>query len=356
MRHFYSIKKHILPAIGLLIFFSLSINANGQLPDLDKFESRNFSSDGQLVDHESNPDTSVVTWQGQSYNTVQIGNQWWLKENLNVGTMISGSNNMTDNQIIEKYCYDDNPANCDTYGGLYKWDEIMNYTTTEGTQGICPDGWHVPTKKEWTTLINYVSSQPEYLCNSNTDYIAPALSANTDWTNFPEPCAPGSDLLANNATGFSGLPTGHRSITTPPDFSLMGNQSAWWSSTEGPQDGAWGYEMYFHSPFLHTYNSHKEFGISVRCIKDETVGIGSNDIQNDNIKIYPNPTKNYVYVNGKQITSGKLYNIQGILIRSISISDLNHRINISNLPKGIYLLNLVNTNGEIIKSEKIFKE
>ncbi len=56
------------------------------------------------------------------------------------------------NGIIEKYCYDDNTSNCDTYGGLYQWEEMMQYVTTPGAQGICPDGWHLPTDEEFKTM------------------------------------------------------------------------------------------------------------------------------------------------------------------------------------------------------------
>ena len=80
-----------------------------------------------------------------------------MAENLNVGTRISGSSNQTNNSIIEKYCYDDLEANCNTYGGLYQWDEAMQYSATEGVKGICPTGWHLPTDAEWTTLADFLA-------------------------------------------------------------------------------------------------------------------------------------------------------------------------------------------------------
>ena len=85
---------------------------------------------------------------GQIYNTVQIGTQCWMAENMNIGTRINGSGDQTNNGTIEKYCYDDNEANCDTNGGLYQWNEMMQYTTMEGAQGICPAGWHIATDAE----------------------------------------------------------------------------------------------------------------------------------------------------------------------------------------------------------------
>ncbi|MCB0824246.1 MAG: hypothetical protein KDC09_16230 [Bacteroidales bacterium] len=95
---------------------------------------------------------------GKLYATTQIGTQCWMAQSLNVGVQVTPGTGQTDNDIIEKFCYDDNAANCDTYGGLYQWDEIMEYTTTEGTQGICPVGWHIPTDNEFCTLENYVDA------------------------------------------------------------------------------------------------------------------------------------------------------------------------------------------------------
>jgi len=93
-----------------------------------------------------------ISYAGKTYNTVQIGLQCWLKENLDVGTMIRVNKEQTNNNIIEKYCYDDNINNCNKYGGLYQWNEAMQYVTKGGVQGICPIGWHIPTKTEFETL------------------------------------------------------------------------------------------------------------------------------------------------------------------------------------------------------------
>ena len=91
----------------------------------------------------------------QEYATIEIGTQCWINQGLNIGIRIDGSDSQTDNGIIEKYCYDNNYDNCDTVlnpnypdGGLYRWNEAMAYTTIEGTQGICPNGWHIPSDNE----------------------------------------------------------------------------------------------------------------------------------------------------------------------------------------------------------------
>ena len=66
--------------------------------------------------------------------------------------MIQGNQNAANNGVIEKYCYNDDPNNCNTYGGLYQWNEAMQYVTTQGAQGICPSGWHIPTYAKLQTL------------------------------------------------------------------------------------------------------------------------------------------------------------------------------------------------------------
>src|SRR5664280_2936541 len=112
------------------------------------------------VSHSQNPcpGTPTVDYGGKTYNTVQIGTQCWLKENLDVGTMIHGIDTAKNNGIIEKYCFNDDPATCTAYGGLYQWNEAMQYVTTEGTKGICPSGWHIPTNAEFQTLGTTVSN------------------------------------------------------------------------------------------------------------------------------------------------------------------------------------------------------
>ena len=116
-------------------------------------------------------ETPTVEYFGKIYNTVQIGDQCWFKENLDVGTMIISDSNhtgfqQTDNNVIEKYCYGNDEANCNAYGGLYEWTEAMQYVTTEGTQGICPSGWHIPTITEMGVLVT-LGDQATKLIDAN---------------------------------------------------------------------------------------------------------------------------------------------------------------------------------------------
>jgi uncharacterized protein (TIGR02145 family) len=179
---------------------------------------------------------------GQTYNTVQIGDQCWMAQNLNYQT---------------GECYDYNTANCNNYGRLYTWQAALT---------ACPPGWHLPTDAEWTALTTYVSSQPEYLCNSNTSYIAKALAATTNWNTSSSTCAVGNNLSANNATGFTALPGGYRS--TGGSFYDVSYYGHWWSSSQRGASDAWLRRLYCNYADVLRYYLSKSYGFSVRCLKD----------------------------------------------------------------------------------------
>lgn len=102
--------------------------------------------------------STIQDTDGNTYDTTDVNGQCWMTENMRVGTVVNGAANQTNNGVVEKYCYDNNPANCATDGGLYQWDEAMQYGTTEGTQGICPANWHIPTDAEQYALENYLKN------------------------------------------------------------------------------------------------------------------------------------------------------------------------------------------------------
>jgi uncharacterized protein (TIGR02145 family) len=194
---------------------------------------------------------SHITYVGRNYNTVLIGDQCWMAENLNVGTRINGSQNMSDNGTIEKYCIDDNENNCDEYGGLYLWDEMMEYTTTQGTQGICPNGWRLPTDDEWTTLTDFLGG----------DDVAGGKMKEAGTSHW---CSPNTG--ATNSSGFTALPGGNRGISG--SFCNLGNHGYWWSSTERSGTVAWNRHLYHDRDQVYRYYFNKPDGFSVRCLKD----------------------------------------------------------------------------------------
>ncbi len=198
---------------------------------------------------------------GKVYGTVLIGSQCWMKENLNIGTRIDGANDQTDNGTIEKYCYDDDENNCDVYGGLYQWDEMMQYVTTEGVQGICPTGWHIPTDEEWKILEGNADTQygvgdPEWDGTSYRGYDAgKRLKTTTGW----------HQNSGTNAVGFSALPGGYR--YTDGGFYLLGDECHWWSATAYGSSGAWFRNLSYDNAKVLRYH-FSVLGYSVRCLRD----------------------------------------------------------------------------------------
>jgi uncharacterized protein (TIGR02145 family) len=208
------------------------------------------------------PGTPTITYEGQVYNTIQIRSQCWLKENLNVGTMITNGN-QSNNGIIEKFCYAHQQDNCTIYGGLYQWDEMMQYTNTQGSQGICPSGWHIPTDEQWKVLEGAVDSQ--YGIGDQT-WDASYFRGIDAGTNLKT--TSGWNLNGNGTDlfGFSGLPGGCRS--EPNYFENMGSSGYWRTSTEYSDILEWSRRLYFD--YLEMFRGHyqKELGFSVRCVRD----------------------------------------------------------------------------------------
>ena len=201
----------------------------------------------------------------QAYGTVQIGSQCFMSENLNIGTRINAINNQTNNSTIEKYCYNNNEDSCNLYGGLYQWNEAMQYISTEGSQGICPPGWHIPTFNEFEILTNYVNDQIQYRCNGTNYYIGKALSSNSDWTATSTSCFSGNNQQTNNGTGFNGLPSGYRD-----DWGTLKSVNYYtffWSSSllsSNPRARSLGAQY-----FSYTDGSNAmSFGNSIRCLKN----------------------------------------------------------------------------------------
>ncbi|MCD4745831.1 MAG: hypothetical protein K8R58_05990, partial [Bacteroidales bacterium] len=200
---------------------------------------------------------------GQTYNTVLIGDQCWLKENLNIGTMINGSENMTDNGIIEKYCYDNNTANCDEYGGLYQWNEMMQYVSDTASQGICPEGWYLPTDHEWKILEGTVDSQYP---------VGDPIWDDTDWRGYDA----GLNLKSTSGWlgggngsglyGFEALPGGIRS--TFGSFVSLTFSAYFWSSSEFSSSHAWSRYLYYVNVKVYRSYYDKDYGFSVRCLQD----------------------------------------------------------------------------------------
>ncbi len=204
---------------------------------------------------------------GQVYNTVQIGTQCWMQQNLNIGTMVLSTNtgslhsDCSNNGIIEKYCYDNDPAQCSVYGGLYDWDEMMGYTTTPGVQGICPAGWHIPTDAEWCTLTTFLDATVNCATWGQSGINAGGKMKEAGLIHWNSP-----NTGATNESGFTALPGGFRYYTGY--FGGLGNGARFWSSSNySPIESICRIVPYIVANVIRD-SQYKTYGFSVRCVRD----------------------------------------------------------------------------------------
>jgi len=174
----------------------------------------------------------------KSYPTIQIGSQCWMASNLDYGTSLSSVTVQADNCNSEKYCYDNNPSNCVTLGGLYQWDELMNYDNTPVSQGLCPPGWHVPTEAEWLTLFNFYGGNAQ-AGRPLQDLLNPGFHA-----------LPGGVLYQNNTWNFKDIAT------------------FFWSSTPTGPVKVMSHGMNIFDVSVSDYESLKSNAFPARCLHD----------------------------------------------------------------------------------------
>jgi len=238
------------PSIGLMAFNLDSL-------DFWYFDGKRWNG---IIDQADtlNPSAWVcgidISFGGELYTTIRIGTQCWLEENLNIGTRIENNLEQTDNETIEKYCYYNNEDYCSIYGGLYQWNEMMQYSTTPGVKGICPTGWHLPTDAEWTTLTTHLGGES----------VAGGKMKETGYEHWAAP-----NTGATNSSGFTALPGGYRNYGAG-GFLYLNSKNYYWTSSESSSDNSWlrfmsndGMYVFRHGVYIKTH------GFSVRCIKDE---------------------------------------------------------------------------------------
>ena len=256
---------------------------------------------------------------GNAYKTVLINNRCWLAENLNFGTMIvaiSENSFQTDNEIVEKYCYDNDSNNCNIYGGLYQWDEMMAYNNEEQTQGICPEGWYIPSKSDYDNLINFIGAD-------SAAYI-----------------------LQYGSIGFDAMASGYSYFNyTNWIFGSINSYGVLRTSTESTaQDKAWVIYFYPNTPELFESDYYRKTNAySVRCIKD-TLNVNSATnlpIIKQSFKIFPNPAKNNINIEFSKTMNCtiNIVDINGhIVVSEKFTNNAKVSIDISNLVSGNYIV------------------
>ena len=200
---------------------------------------------------------------GKVYNRIRIETQIWMAENLNYST--TGSR-----------CYGDSLASCAKYGRLYNWTTAMDgkpssSNSPSGVQGVCPAGWHIPSRNEWSTLVSYVGSSTS----------GKKLKSTAGWNDYKEKSGNGTDDF-----GFSALPGGHGN--SADKFLNADSSGYWWSATEDSAKYAWNRAMWSYADSTGSMNRYtvtttngdgqsfkhyngsieKTFLFSVRCVQD----------------------------------------------------------------------------------------
>jgi uncharacterized protein (TIGR02145 family) len=220
---------------------------------------------------------------GQTYPTKKIGTQCWMIKNMNIGIRVAGTDYTTHQRAgIQKICYYDDESYCTTYGGLYNWAEAVNGENTgtgaattataynkkcvvdgsPNTQGICPDGWHIPSDAEFKTLE--MALDPP---------LTQAQADATGWRGSDQGRKLKSiDLWTVNAstsgtnTSFcDGRPGGLRSYSGGT-FNYVGTHGYWWSSSEDSSSYAWRRLLVYSRATVSRYDDNKSYGMSIRCI------------------------------------------------------------------------------------------
>jgi uncharacterized protein (TIGR02145 family) len=214
---------------------------------------------------------AVTDYDGNSYDAVQIGNQVWMAKNLRTthyadGTSIPGGST---GMVVSRLAPNNDESIVPQYGYLYSWSAAMHgagnsNSNPSGVQGVCPNGWHLPSEAEWQQLEDYVKSQPIYSGGT-----AKALAATTGWTVSYAPNTPGYEPSTNNASGFSALPAGTNSMGGV--CMLFGDQSTMWSTTELPESSsthAFGYTVAYAFENASRSTNNKSLTMSVRCVRN----------------------------------------------------------------------------------------
>lgn len=200
----------------------------------------------------------ITDIEGNTYETVIIGSQAWMVDNLKTTRYNDGTEIplVTDNGAwniltAPAYCwYNNDEASYNSlYGILYNWYVVD--IASNGNKNVCPIGWHIPSQEEWTTLTTYLGG--EIMAGGKLK------EAGTEHWHSP-------NLWATNETGFTALPGGLRYING--EFYSLGFSGVWWSNTEGSLSSAFQLSIQSGSPSTSLRTQSKSYGTSVRCLKD----------------------------------------------------------------------------------------
>ncbi len=259
---------------------------------------------------------TITDIDGNIYNTVIIGNQTWLQQDLRALHYSNGSD------ITEVWSYNDNDSLANIYGKLYTWDAAMNYSNSEKAQGACPNGWHIPSDEEWSILGEFLGG----------NLVAGGKLKESDTIQWDNP-----NTAATNESGFNALPAGEYDDT---HYQFLGQYNVIWSSTEASTQYAKYRYLSYESQALSTYTYYKDFRYSVRCIKNTEVGI--NKKGKKEFKIFPNPVDMVLNINktDNKPKTATLINQHGKEIKNFCVCNKINYEDMYSVKSGIYILKI----------------
>lgn len=240
-------------------------------------EGTAYGNEIYFITQSSTGTGTVTDINGNEYNTVKMGNQWWMAENMkatkypdNTNILHIQNNSEWSTQTIynEAYCfYDNSSLNRDIYGALYTWAAAMKSTGSStanpsGVQGVCPDGWHIPSDEEWKEMEIFLGMskvEADREGDRGTDEGGKLKETGTiHWV---------INSGASNITGFTALPGGWRQNGTG-QFGDLGFYSNYWTSTQSSTTDAWTRKLHGNLAKTGRFSHPKQAGLSVRCVKN----------------------------------------------------------------------------------------
>jgi uncharacterized protein (TIGR02145 family) len=205
---------------------------------------------------------TIIDAEGNKYPTTSISGQCWMAENMNIGTRINGGlTQSTTPGNFEKYCMFNVESNCDIYGGWYQWAQAVQYWSGQPTlpvQGICPDGWHIPSFSEWQTVYNFLTTT-----FGGTAAGALKEQGTVHWQ------SPNLGMGTNNVNGdlfgFTALPAGAQSA----GGYYFHQYGFIWLANQTTSTAAQSILLKYNQAWLNSVDENgKAYGMSVRCIQD----------------------------------------------------------------------------------------
>lgn len=314
----------------------------------------------------------VTDIDGNQYNTVQIGDQIWLKENLKVTRFSNGDPILTCLTPLEWWqtAHFDNPEygtpsqgyyNGDTsllnrYGRLYNW-----YVASDN-RNVCPTGWKVPSYMEYYEMFHFIDSTTLDLLDYNVFYINDGIMNDQSGRKFLSYQYWNQGLGGTNETGWSSIPGGILSYrggdlqNFDTQYWGEGFQAAFWTTDTLPWnlDGVFGRRsklIHMYGDYLRVFPSFRGLGYSIRCLKGASTG--HQEPIELNPYIYPNPTnENIIFSSNDDYIKQNygVYDLNGKLIVSGQINSIQETIVLTNQPPGVYMLKIKNDIFKILKN------